>query len=364
MPHEGACRDAGPSREAREYIEDVDGDVDEGTAEASSRVDEDSHGVVSFLAAADASGERLDKWLAAQMTTRSRSRLQHWIVDGLVRIDGRTAHVRDAVWPGARIDVETRPDPEAVAFAAEPVPFDIVHEDDAIIVVDKRAGLVVHPATGHWGGTLLNGLLHHAPSLAAVPRAGIVHRLDKDTSGLMVVAKTVDAQTQLVRQLQARTVRRDYVGIARGATPERDRIEFPIGRDPRDRLRMKAFVREAGTPATAKPAATRYERWALHDDATRGPHSLVACSLETGRTHQIRVHLQAIGHALVGDPLYGPRERQPVFDRQALHAWRLGLVHPVDGRAMRWTSSLPDDLVSLAAMLGLDASTALALHAD
>jgi len=210
----------------------------------------------------------------------------------------------------------------------------IVHEDAAILVLDKPAGLVVHPGSGNWDGTLLNALLHHAPVLAALPRAGIVHRLDKDTSGLMVVAKTPEAQTDLVRQLQARSVRREYAALAVGDLARGGTVDAPIGRHPTRRTTMAVV-------ASGKPARTHYDVLERFGIAT-----LLACRLETGRTHQIRVHLASLGHPLVGDPAYG--RRQPVaFARQALHARRLGLLHPLNDVACAWESPLPPDFADL-----------------
>ena len=215
-----------------------------------------------------------------------------------------------------------------------------MHEDKALLVLDKPAGLVVHPGSGNWQGTLLNGLLHHHPALAAIPRAGIVHRLDKDTSGLLVVAKTLQAQTDLVRQLQARTVKRQYLALVHGAVARDGEVDAPIGRHQTQRTRMA--VTEHG-----RQARTRYRVLERYAGAT-----LLECSLDTGRTHQIRVHLQSIGHPLVGDPVYragrgvapGPLTS---FKRQALHAYRLGLVHPASGAAMQWESPVPEDMRAL-----------------
>jgi 23S rRNA pseudouridine1911/1915/1917 synthase len=229
----------------------------------------------------------------------------------------------------------------------------IVHEDDAIIVIDKPAGLVVHPAAGHWSGTLLNGLLAHAPELAGVPRAGIVHRLDADTSGLMVVARTLAAQTDLVRQLQERTVYREYWAIVLGEPRRSGTIDAAIGRDPRNPLRFRV-----SHAASARPARTHYTRIAstLHEGVAL---SWLACRLETGRTHQIRVHLEHLGHPLVGDPVYRRRLPSPTpgsawrsFPRQALHACRLGLRHPVSDEPMQWFRAPPPDMAELMRALG------------
>jgi 23S rRNA pseudouridine1911/1915/1917 synthase len=216
----------------------------------------------------------------------------------------------------------------------------IVHEDADILVVDKPAGLVVHPGSGNRRGTLLNALLHHLPGNAALPRAGIVHRLDKDTTGLMVVAKTPAAQTDLVRQLAARSVRREYLALVRGTVGADGEVEAPIGRHPVARTRMAVVAR-------GKPARTRYRVLERHADAT-----LLECSLDTGRTHQIRVHMASIGHPLVGDPAYGAKRASGVavlddFPRQALHAARLALVHPRTGAACEWRAPMPPDFAAL-----------------
>ncbi len=312
------------------------------------------------MAGPEADGGRLDKWLATRLPDYSRSRLQRWIGDGHVRIGGRTAQVRDAVHDGDEVVVAPQPKADESAFVAEDVPLAIVHEDAALIVIDKRAGLVVHPAAGNWHGTVLNGLLHHDPSLGGVPRAGIVHRLDKDTSGLMVVAKTIEAQTDLVRQLQARTVGRTYLAIVHGTPPPAGRIDRPIGRDPRERTRMAAFAPGRDGPTGAKPAATRFETLASADVGAGRTVSLVVCRLETGRTHQIRVHLQALGHPLVGDATYGGARGPLPFGRQALHAWRLALIHPATHAGQAWRADPPDDFAALAATIGFDLPALLA----
>jgi 23S rRNA pseudouridine1911/1915/1917 synthase len=306
-----------------------------------------------FSVSAANAGERLDKLLAASMPEVSRSRLRQWIEDGAVRVNAAVVRPRHAVLAGDVIDVEPQPAPDAAAFKPEAMPLAIVHEDDAIIVVDKPAGLVVHPAAGHWSGTLLNGLLAHAPELAGVPRAGIVHRLDADTSGLMVVARTLAAQTELVRQLQERTVFREYWAIVLGEPRRSGTIDAAIGRDPRNPLRFRV-----SHAAGARPARTHYVRIASaqQDGVTL---SWVACRLETGRTHQIRVHLEHLGHPLIGDPVYRRRLPSPApghlwrsFPRQALHACRLGLEHPKTGAPMQWFRAPPADMAALMADLG------------
>jgi 23S rRNA pseudouridine1911/1915/1917 synthase len=300
-------------------------------------------------------GERLDKVLAKVFPEFSRNRLQSWIEAERVRVDGVPAKIRQPVPLGASIELVPDLLPEQLAFTPEPVPLDVVYEDDTLVVINKPAGMVVHPAAGNWSGTVLNGLLHrYGEAAAGLPRAGIVHRLDKETSGLMVVARTLEAQTDLVRQLQARTVKRRYLALVWGTMPEEGTIDAPIGRDPRERTRMAVV-----TSASGKPARTHFRRvdtviW------QRQPVSAIHCDLETGRTHQIRVHCAHIGHPLLGDPVYGrargKRSVAPLpdgFARQALHAWRLGLIHPQTGRDMQWRAEVPDDMAALSAALGL-----------
>ena len=297
-------------------------------------------------------GMRLDKVLSTLVPQYSRSRLQQWIAAGHVMLDGRPARAKTAVLGGEAVVIRPQSEPEEQAYQPEPMQLPIVHEDATILVIDKPAGLVVHPAAGNWSGTLLNGLLHYVPALAGVPRAGIVHRLDKETSGLMVVAKTLEAQTDLVRQLQARSVKREYLALVWGAPQLSGRIEAAIGRHPRDRIRMAVSEHES-----AKPAVTHYQR--LATGALDGrPVSLLRCRLETGRTHQIRVHMQSIGFALVGDPLYGKPHLAAAFARQALHAQRLGLIHPRSGKSCEWSASLPQDMKDLLARAGIDEAVA------
>jgi 23S rRNA pseudouridine1911/1915/1917 synthase len=290
----------------------------------------------------ESAGLRLDQALSRLLPEFSRSRLQDWIRSGHVTVDGAPVSAKSKVWGGEIILVTPQAAPGDVIHEAEDIPLDIVFEDEEILVVDKPAGLVVHPGSGNWSGTLLNALLQHAPHLADIPRAGIVHRLDKDTTGLLVVAKTLQAQTDLVRQLQARTVSREYVAVVHGAVDGDGMVEAPIGRHPTNRTKMAVV-------ATGKPAVTHYAVRASGDG-----WSLLDCKLETGRTHQIRVHLHSIGHPLIGDPVYAasrkhiglPQEALD-FPRQALHAARLALSHPQSARPMSWQSALPDDIDSL-----------------
>jgi 23S rRNA pseudouridine1911/1915/1917 synthase len=295
---------------------------------------------------ADCAGLRLDQALARLFPEYSRSRLQGWLREGHIRVDGRSPDARTKVYGGERLEMDAVPIlSDALKEAtAEDIALDIVFEDDALMVIDKPAGLVVHPGSGNWSGTLMNALLHHAPTLAGVPRAGIVHRLDKDTSGLLVVAKTLAAQTALIRQMQARTVKRRYLALVHGALTRGGEIDAPIARHPTQRTKMA--VVEGG-----RAALTRYRM-----RERLGAATLIECQLETGRTHQIRVHMAHLGHPLVGDPVYGSRRvSDPLltgFGRQALHAFRLGLIHPSNGEAMHWRSTLPEDFSTLLKTLG------------
>jgi 23S rRNA pseudouridine1911/1915/1917 synthase len=289
-------------------------------------------------------GQRLDVALAGLLPEHSRSRLQAWIRDGRVRVDGlAVTEPKVRLLGGEVIDVEPALAPEAMAFAAEAVDFPVIYEDAAIAIIDKPAGLVVHPGSGNWSGTLMNGLLHRYPETAALPRAGIVHRLDKDTSGLMVVARTAEAQTDLVRQLQARSVKRQYLAVVIGVPAQASGVvDAPIGRHPTQRTKM-AIVE------TGKPARTR---WRVLQTLRGG--AVVRCDLDTGRTHQIRVHMASLRLPLVGDPLYRGRVQGPPFARQALHAQKLGLLHPVTRHPLEWKSSLPEDIADLIESLRLD----------
>jgi 23S rRNA pseudouridine1911/1915/1917 synthase len=304
----------------------------------------------------DACGVRLDKVLSGLVPQYSRSRIQQWIEGGHVTVDGNPARTKMTVLGDELVIITPQAAPEDNAFQPEPMDLSILHEDKAIMVIDKPAGLVVHPAAGNWSGTLLNGLLHHCPALAGVPRAGIVHRLDKDTSGLMVVAKTLAAQTDLVRQLQARTVKRQYLALVWGMPQLSGTIDAAMARHPRDRIKMA--VSES---MTAKTAVTHYRRAAVGALDGRAV-SLMRCQLETGRTHQIRVHMQSLGFALVGDALYGKSHLMPFFPRQALQAWKLGLIHPATGKQVEWEVGLPEDFTELLERAGIDVKVLAALE--
>ncbi|HLU20146.1 MAG TPA: RluA family pseudouridine synthase [Pusillimonas sp.] len=293
----------------------------------------------SFRRPLKARPERLDKVLAKLIPEHSRSRLQGWIEDGHVLVNGSVARVRQMVGPGDEITVWPQVAPEDLAFSPEPVDFQVIDEGDGWIVVFKPAGLVTHPGAGNWSGTLLNGLLYRYPELARVPRAGIVHRLDKDTSGLLVVARTEQAQTHLVRQLQARTVSREYVALVHGSLSSAGRIDLPIGRDARVPVRMST-----DRPIAPKPAITHYEPQRMGRLEPGGQVTEVVCRLETGRTHQIRVHMACLGHPLIADVLYGGKEIGGM-SRQMLHARALAFDEPGTERRLSFAAPMPPDFV-------------------
>ena len=304
-----------------------------------------------------AAGRRFDAVLAELFPDYSRSRLAAWIKSGDVLLDGQRARPRDAVRGGETVDLTATVETQVHA-EAEDIPLRILHEDAEVIVLDKPAGLVVHPGAGNPGGTLVNALLHHDPALAALPRAGIVHRLDKDTSGVMMVARTLQAHNALVAQLSAREVHRQYLAVVVGALVSGGTADAAIDRHPRDRIRMA--VREDG-----RDAVTHFrlrERFRAH--------TALECRLETGRTHQIRVHMAHLKHPIVGDPLYGGPLRLPKgateglvaalrgFRRQALHAESLEFVHPASGETGRCDAGVPDDLQALLGALRDDSREA------
>ena len=293
-------------------------------------------------------GQRLDKVLVAMAPEFSRSHLQHLVEGGHVHVGGAVVRVpARRLKAGDEVALELVPTEESRAFTPQAMVLDILHEDDDLIVLVKPAGLVVHPAAGNWSGTLLNGLLAHHAGAATLPRAGIVHRLDKDTSGVMVVGKSIEAVTALVRDIAAREVQRRYLAIAWGeVATARQRIDAPIGRDPGHRTRMAVV-------ASGRPAQTDVERVAVH-----GGFSALRCQLHTGRTHQIRVHLAHAGHAIVGDPKYGDFERNRTvargplrFGRMFLHAHELAFDHPALGTRITLRAELPPDCATLLAQL-------------
>jgi 23S rRNA pseudouridine1911/1915/1917 synthase len=292
--------------------------------------------------------QRLDRALAALVTEFSRSYLQQLIDAGMVELQGRVVtKASGTVHAGEAGRIELRPTPQSQAFRPEAMPITVLHEDEHLRIIDKPAGLVVHPAPGHWSGTLLNGLLALDPKASLLPRAGIVHRLDRDTSGLMVVARSRAAMDALVQLIAAREVKRQYLALAhrswQGAAARH--VDAAIGRDPRNRLRMAVVDLERHP---GKPARTLIER--LESNAQG---CAVRCTLETGRTHQIRVHMASIGHPLVGDTLYGGVAAAGLT-RQALHAFRLGFVHPMTGVAMEFKSLPPSDIAQGLEAWGLD----------
>lgn len=301
-------------------------------------------------------GSRLDQAAAQLFPAYSRERLKQWIQEGTLTLDGEQAKPKEKVMGGESLVVAVIIEDETVALA-EDIPLDIVHEDDQLLVLNKPAGLVVHPGAGNSQGTLMNALLHHEPLLSQLPRAGIVHRLDRDTTGLMVVAKTLTAHTSLVAQLSDKRVYREYEAVSYGNMTAGGTVEAPIDRHPHDRVKMAVV-------AGGRPAVTHYRILQRFPN-----HTHVRVQLETGRTHQIRVHLAHIGFPLVGDPVYArlrfPKgasfelnEKLKTFTRQALHARRLGLVHPGTGESCLWECELPADFVSLLDAIKADAQPA------
>jgi len=291
-------------------------------------------------------GMRLDQVLANLFDDYSRSKLQTWIKAGRVQIDGQTLKTRDKLYGGEAIILDAEPE-VVMECVAENIPLEIIFEDKSLLIVNKPAGLVVHPGAGNWSGTLQNALLYHDSHLDELPRAGIIHRIDKDTSGLLMVAKTLQAHHSLSEQLQERSIVREYLAVARGWMTAGGTVNEPLGRHANDRMRQA--VRSDG-----KEAITHYR---LIERFVR--HTFLRVKLETGRTHQIRVHLAHIGYPLVGDPLYGGAFRMPGkcgealeqqlrnFKRQALHAAKLGLQHPLTGDYLEWEQPLPDDMQQL-----------------
>lgn len=300
-----------------------------------------AHTLIDLTIPADCAGLRLDQALAKLLPNWSRSRLQAWIAENRVMLDGQATTVKQKVWGNEHVQISPQDAVAESMHTAEDISLNIIDEDDVLIIINKPVGLVTHPGNGNWQGTLLNALLHHAPQLGNVPRAGIVHRLDKNTSGLLVVAKTIEAQTSLVRQLQQRTVKRDYLALVLGEITQAGSIDAPVGRHPIHRTKMAVTT-------NGKSARTHYQAIENFEGCT-----LLQCSLETGRTHQIRVHMSSIGYPLVGDPVYGgkPKNTQQTigqilinFPRQALHAEKLALTHPQTQQTLTWEVGVPDDI--------------------
>lgn len=296
-------------------------------------------------------GERLDKWLAVQLPDRSRSEIQRWIEAGLVTRQGRILKASTRVAPGDEITVEIPPAPEDYEVVPEPIPLDVLYEDDDLLVINKPAGMVVHPGAGNRHGTLVNAVLHRCPDLegvGGVQRPGIVHRLDKDTSGLILVAKNDRAHRALQAQFKAREVAKTYLALVYGGVePSVGEIAAAIGRDTRDRKRMAVVPSGLG-----RPAVTRYETLATYKTASGERLTLLACRPLTGRTHQIRVHLAYIKHPIVGDAVYAGRRKPPVScPRQFLHAHRITFRLPATGQEVTFTAPLPPDLQAVLANL-------------
>jgi 23S rRNA pseudouridine1911/1915/1917 synthase len=307
----------------------------------------------AFTLPAEATGLRFDQALARALPQYSRARLRGWIESGAVHIEGRPLRPKDRVLGGEQVRIEAHL-PAEIEVAAEAMPLEVVFRDRSLFVISKPAGLIVHPGAGNARHTLQNALLALDPKLSLVPRAGLVHRLDKDTSGLLLVARTLEAHSALVAQMAAREIVREYVAICAGVMTAGGTIDQPIGRHRTQRTRMA--VRADGRPAVTHYRVVRRFR----------AHTLVRVTLETGRTHQIRVHLAHVGFPVVGDPVYGGRRRIPAgctpaltaelrsFPRQALHAARLALTHPTTGRELTWETALPEDMQRLLAALEAD----------
>lgn len=294
------------------------------------------------IVTATMSGQRLDQVLSKSFPEYSRERCKQWILEGTVWVDGKVIRPRDKVLEGQQI-VVTATLTEETRFLPQSIDLNILYEDESLLVLNKPAGLVVHPGAGNPEGTLLNALLHHDPQLATLPRVGIVHRLDKNTSGIMVVARTLPAHTSLVQQLQSRTMQREYDTVVQGELIAGGTVDAPIGRHHSQRIKMAVIN-------SGKPAITHYRIKERFENFTR-----LTVQLDTGRTHQIRVHMAHIHHAVLGDPVYGGRLKIPAncaldlleqlqnFRRQALHAFRLSLIHPVTQETMSWEAPLPED---------------------
>ncbi len=303
-------------------------------------------------------GTRLDQALAKLLPDFSRTQIQEWIKSALITVDNKHLKAKDIVIGGEEIIINATRKVQPI-WEAQPIKLDVIYEDAALLVINKPVGMVVHPAAGNLENTLLNALLHHIPDLFNLPRAGIIHRLDKDTSGLLVIAKTHTALMQLSAQMKARSISRIYQAVVNGILLSGGTVNEPIGRHPTQRKRMTVIE-------TGKPAVTHYRLIEKYRDHTR-----IKVQLETGRTHQIRVHMTHIRHPLLGDPIYGGRLQLPrgaspelieklrQFKRQALHASELGLIHPITQKEMRWQAPLPEDMQDLIKVLRLDAKLSL-----
>lgn len=300
------------------------------------------------------SGMRLDQALAQLFPDYSRGQLTKWIKADFVTVDKQQFRPRDSIKGGEHVVINAQIEVVDDTWIAEDIKLDIVYEDDDILIINKEAGMVVHPGAGNHNGTLVNALLSHAPELEAIPRAGLVHRIDKGTTGLLMVAKTDLAYDSLVHQLQERTVEREYQAIAMGVMTAGGTVDQPLGRHPVERKRMAVI-------SSGKPAVTHYR--VVHRYRA---HTHIRCNLETGRTHQIRVHMAHIRYPLFGDPAYGGRLRLPKnstdefrsalqgFRRQALHAGLLGFIHPSSGEAVSWRVEMPTDMLNVLAALAKD----------
>lgn len=282
-------------------------------------------------------GSRLDQALAQLFPDYSRERLKNWVLAGHCKVDGSVLRPRDKVVGGEQVTIQATLE-DAVTWEAEDLPLNIVYEDEDLLVINKAANVVVHPAAGNRAGTLVNALLNYAPELSSIPRAGIVHRLDKDTTGLLVVARTLTAHASLAEQMQERTISRIYETVVHGLFLAGSTIDEPIGRHPKDRKKM-AVVGDGREAITHYRVIKKFAK-----------HTHVHVELETGRTHQIRVHMAHVRHPIVGDKTYAPR-LQHNFPRQALHAKSLGIIHPRTGEEISWTSELPQDMQDLLASL-------------
>ncbi len=310
-----------------------------------------NHIDIQFIIPPELSGSRIDLAIAKLLPEYSRARIQDWINAQALQVNGKSVKPKDKVFGGESVHIRCELIDEG-DWQAQEIPLNIIYEDKDVIVIDKPVGLVVHPGAGIKDSTLINALLYHYPELSKLPRAGIVHRLDKDTSGLMVVARSIKAHTQLVQALSKRVVKRIYQAVVIGDLVLGGKVDAPIARDPKNRIKMAVVP-------TGKQAITHYsilERF--------GEHTYIECRLETGRTHQIRVHMAHLGHPLVGDQTYGPNQRVPrylseqdkskfkQFKRQALHAVELSFVHPERGEVLTFKSGLPEDFMTLLHLLG------------